>query len=192
MAEGAKWTPGKIFLLVAGILVGLTLLCCGGIYLVAGDAIKGTMALARNSVVCTERLTKEFGDGTTFELVPDGSLFIPAVGVPGELTPERVVQVQDAAWRIIADVHAKDGFVPAFQLAVGKAEVGARGPGRVSGWAANVVSIDDLILRTGVARPPLLQFLPKQLSATGVDARTETRPADEGAAGGEDSGDAEK
>ena len=189
MAEGSKWTPGKIFLLVAGILAGLALLCCGGIYLVAGGAIKGTIALAKNSITCSERLTKEFGEGTTFELVPDGSQFIPAVGVTGELTPERVAEVQDGAWKIIADVFAKDGFVPATQLGVGNAEATGSGTGRVSGWIKNVVPIDELIRRTGVARPPLAEFLPKRMRTAGVDVRVETKPAAKDGAKQEEPGD---
>jgi hypothetical protein len=189
MAEGSKWTPGKIFLLIAGILGGLGLICCGGIYFLAGDKIMGMVSLGTNSVECSKRLTAEFGAGTTFELIPDGREFIPAVGVPGELTPERVTKVQDGAWKIVAEVFAKDGFVPASQFAVGNSgSPGKAGTGRVSNWTKNMVPIDELVARTGVPRPPLANFLPEELSGGKVEVKVTTTPDAEDEGDKEDGG----
>ena len=44
--------------------------------------------------------------------------FILKIGVPGELTAERVVEVQDGAWKALSETFAKDGFFSLKQLAV--------------------------------------------------------------------------
>jgi hypothetical protein len=162
MSEGSKWTPGKIFLLVIGILAGLGILCCGAGYFFLGDKIRSITSIAKDSVAFGENLQKEFGPTAMFQLLPNGKAkFILAIGVEGDLTPERVAQVQNAAWKVFAESYRENGFVPVTQVAVGRPEKGVKaGRGEVSDWAANLISVEELVKRTGVAAPPVSAIIP--------------------------------
>jgi hypothetical protein len=186
MNEGSKWTPGKIFLLVIGILAGLGILCCGAGYLFLGDKIKTIFSMGKDSMVFAERLKKEYGQAAMFQLLPNGKAkFILAVGVDGDLSPERVAQVQNGVWKIFAETYKERGFVPVTQLAIGRPEKGVKaGRGEVSDWAANLVSADELVKRTGIAAPPVSSIVPVDHGVVSVsveddDAKPDAeKPAD--------------
>jgi hypothetical protein len=156
MSEGSKWTPGKIVLLVVGILVGLVLLCAGLVFVFLGDKIKSVVAIGQDTVVFVAKLQKEFGGTAVFQPVPSGkSKFILAIGVDGDLTPERVLDVQDRSWKLFAESYAEHGFAQVTNLAVGRPAKGRSGQGAVEGWQDHMVSVDDLVKRTGVAAPKI-------------------------------------
>jgi hypothetical protein len=164
MTEGSKWTPGKIFLLVIGILAGLGVLCCGIGYLVFGDKIVAIYKITQDSIAFRDRLRKDFGKGAAFGFEKnDHGEMIVTIGAEGELTPERVREVQDGAWKAIGDTYGKDGFLPVKHLAVGK-PVPRSGDDEemasVVDWGKNVVSVDELVKRTGVPAPPVAKFFP--------------------------------
>jgi hypothetical protein len=187
VAEG-KWTPGKIFLLVVGILLGLGILCCGGGYLLFGEKIKSVIEFGTDTAAFVGRLRTEFGDTASFDLVKnDKNDMVLAIGVPGELTPEKVPESQDKAWRAFADSFGKHGFVPVRWVAIGRPIVGSgsgkqRGTGVVD-WSANMVSTDELVRRTGVPAPPLAKFLPEDLDERmhGVKVDVKVEGEDDGA-----------
>ena len=170
MTEGSKWTPGKIFLLVLGILAGLGILCCGAGYLLLGDKIKAGIAFGTDSAAFVQKLQKDYGKTAVFGIEKnDRAEFILTIGAEGELTPERVAEVQDGAWKTFGEIFGKDGFLPIRYLAVGR-PVG--GPGKQRGavidWGKNVVSVEEMVKRTGVAAPPLVKFLPAEMDGNGM------------------------
>jgi hypothetical protein len=190
MTEGSKWTPGKIFLLVVGILAGLGIVCCGGLWLVAGDKIKAGITFGTDSAAFVQKLQKDYGKTAVFGIEKnDHAEFILTIGAEGELTPERVTQIQDGAWKTFGEVFGKDGFLPVKHLAVGKPVGGAgKQRGAVIDWGRNVVSVEDLVKRTGVPAPPLVKFLPANIDANGttieVKATTEEGEKDQEDSGG--------
>lgn len=162
MAEGSKWTPGKIFLLVVGILGGLALICCGIGWLLIGDKIVAGMHFASDTADFAQRLQKDVGANTTFDIVADDPADMAlAIGVTGELTPERITEVQDLAWKALGAAYGDHGFFPVKRLGVGAGKAGKKGKGSVSGWSAHTIAVDDIVKRTGVAAPPLVKFLPE-------------------------------
>lgn len=171
MSEGGKWTPGKIFLLILGILAGLGILCCGGIWLVAGDKIMAGISFGRNAAAYVERLQKDFGETAIFGLEKnDRTEMVLTIGVEGELTPERVALVQDTAWKALGEVFGADGFLPVRQLAVGRPmkQEGGGKSGAVIEWGRNVVDVEELVRRTGVPAPKNTAFLPEEFDGKQV------------------------
>jgi hypothetical protein len=168
-ARGA-WTPGKIILLVVGILAALGLLCCGGLWVVYGDKARAGWALVRDSSTFVERLQKEFGARSAFGVEPDDKdQVILTIGAEGDLTPERIREVQDKAWKIYAEVFAADGGMPVHALAVGH-PTGRKGrktrgfqAGQIVEWTANIVTVEELVKRTGVAAPPVSPLIADEL-----------------------------
>src|SRR5689334_13032564 len=135
MSEGSKWTPGKIFLLVIGVLAGLGILCCGAGYFFFGDAIKGAFSIGKDSIVFVERLQKDYGPNTVFQPIPSGNgKLIVAIGVEGDLTPERVTQIQDGAWKIFAEAYKEHGFAQVTNFGIGRPGKGRSGRGSVEDW----------------------------------------------------------
>jgi hypothetical protein len=168
MAEGSKWTPGKIFLLIVGILGGLALLCCGGLYLLIGEEVIAGIKFGQDSIAFVERLEKDLGAGTTFDIAgEDQSDMAVAIGITGELTPERIAEAQEKGWKALAESYGKNGFFPIKRLGVGTTRGGRKGKGSVSGWTAHVVSVDEIVQRTGVPAPPMVKFLPKDFEKGG-------------------------
>jgi len=164
MSAASKWTPGKIFLLVIGILAGLGILCCGGVYAFWGEEIMSGVSVTINSGKFAQRLQTDYGKTAVFgiETTAEKEMLL-TIGVEGELTPERVREVQDGAWRTYGEVFGKDGFLPIKHLAVGKPLTASTGQaGAVIDWSANVVSVEELVARTGVPAPPMLKILPKE------------------------------
>ncbi len=156
MSEGSKWTPGKIVLLVVGILAGLGVLCCGVGYVFLGDKIKAGFAIGKDTAQFILKLQKEFGPKTVFQPVTSGpAKFILAIGVDEDLTPERVTDIQDHSWRIFAETYAEHGFAQVTNLAVGRPAKGRSGRGAVDGWQDHMVSVEELVKRTGVAAPKI-------------------------------------
>ena len=189
MTEGSKWTPGKIFLLVLGILAGLGILCCGAGYLLLGDKIKAGIAFGTDSAAFVQKLQKDYGKTAVFGIEKnDRAEFILTIGAEGELTPERVTQVQDGAWKTFGEIFGKDGFLPVRHLAVGRPVPGgpSRQRGAVIDWGKNVVSVEELVKRTGVAAPPLVKFLPAEINAEGgnVEVKVTTEEKDQEGDGG--------
>src|SRR5438552_18564814 len=98
--EGSKWTPGKIFLLIVGILVGLGAPCCGGVWFVPGVKIMSGIHFGKNSIAYVERLRKDYGPTALFGIEKDDRQnLVLTIGAGGELTPQRVVEVQGGAWK---------------------------------------------------------------------------------------------
>jgi len=145
-----------------------------------GDKIKAVVNMGKSTHEFEQRLQKQFGDSTAFQLVPNGERnFIVAIGVDGELTPQRVTEVQDGAWKTFADCFAKDGFVPVTRFAIGRPEhVGEGHHGGVSDWAANMVEADALAKRTGIPAPPIVKFLPSNIEVRGEGAQPDAGGAD--------------
>src|SRR5262245_32015118 len=178
MAEGSKWTPGKIFLLIAGILAGLTIICCGAGWLMFGDKIMSGIEFGKGAAAYAMRLQKDFGTGAAFNIEHnDKGEFVLAVAVTDELTPERVTEVKDTAWRGMAECFKDSGFLPVKWVAVGRPSATGkhRSNAPVIGWAANCVSVDEVVKRTGVPAPPLVKFFPEEFGqgGSGVDVKVE-------------------
>jgi hypothetical protein len=184
MAASGSWTPGKIFLVVLLALAGLGLLCCGGVWFVAGDKIMGGIRFGVDSNKFVEALREEFGETASFALVNnDQNQFTLAVGVPGELTPERVTEAQDEAWRIAADVFAENGFFPVSHVAIGEPTTSGDANSPPVNWMQNSVTVEELVRRTGVARPKIVPFLPENLGENAkvvVKSGDETEPEGDG------------
>ncbi len=197
MAEGAKWTPGKIFLLIAGILGGLALICCGGFWLMFGDKVMSGISFGKNTARFQQKLLSDFGADSAFEFKQnDKAEFILAVAVKDELTPERVTKLQDDVWRAVGDCFGQDGFFPIKHVAIGHPGPGSKpGHGVVIDYSANSVSVDELVKRTNVPAPPLVKFLPEGAmngsSGVHVEFKTETKGT-EGEGGGEGDGGGER
>ena len=186
MAEGAKWTPGKIFLLVAGILAGLAVICCGAGWLIMGDKIMGGVAFGQNTAKYAQRLQTDFGSESVFELKQNGNEWVLAIAVKDELTPERVTEVQDGAWRALSECYGTDGFFPLTAVAVGNPGPGSKpGHGVVVNYAENSVPIDELVKRTGVNAPPLVNFLPSEAFAGNSNVKVTVKGEGEEDGGGE-------
>src|SRR5690242_7006047 len=98
MAEGRSWTPGKIFLLILAILAGLGILCCGLGYVFLGDAIKSSFTFGTDMAKYAMRMQKDYGKNVVVKLENQpgsGKVeFILTIGVPGDLTPARVTEIQ--------------------------------------------------------------------------------------------------
>lgn len=192
MSDGGKWTPGKIFLLIVGILAGLAVLCCGGIWLVAGDKIMAGVSFGRNAAAYVQRLQKDYGSTAIFGIEKnDRAQMVLTIGVEGELTPERVAEVQDAAWKALGEIFGKDGFLPVAELGVGhpmKPEGGEAGS--VVEWGKNVVTVEDLVKRTGVPAPKNVGFLPDEVGGRRMkfEVKVGTDRGSEEAPGGESGG----
>lgn len=187
MAEGSKWTPGKIFLLIAGILAGLAVICCGAGWLLFGDKIMSGVAFGQNTAKYAQRLQTDFGADAVFELKQgDKAEWILAVAVKDELTPERVTEVQDGAWRALSECYGQDGFFPITSVAVGRPGPGSKpGHGVVIDYSANSVPVDELVKRTGVAAPPLVSFLPDDAFAGKSNVKVSVKGGGEEDGGGE-------
>jgi hypothetical protein len=176
MAEGSKWTPGKIFLLIAGILAGLTIICCGAGWLMFGDKIMAGIEFGKGAAAYAMRLQKDFGNGAAFNIEHnDQGEMVLAIAVTDELTPERVTEVQDTAWRGMSDCFKESGFLPVRYVAVGHPSATGkhRSNAPVIGWAANCVTVDEIVKRTGVPAPPMVKFLPEEFAEahSGVDVK---------------------
>ena len=192
MAEGSKWTPGKIFLLIAGILAGLTIICCGGVWLMFGDKIMSGIQFGKGAAAYAVRLQKDFGNGASFNIEHnDQGELVLAVAVTDELTPQRVTEVQDGGWRAMTECFKDSGFLPVKYVAVGRPSgVGKhRNNAAVIGWAANCVTVDEVVKRTGVPAPPMVKFLPEEFASgqSGVDVKV-GGGGKEGGGGEEDGG----
>ena len=172
MNEGGKWTPGKIFLLIVGIIAGLGVLCCGVGWLLWGDKITAGIAFGKNAAAYVERLQKDYGTTAIFGIEKnDRAEMVLTIGVEGDLTPERVTEIQDGAWKALGEVFGADGFLPVRQLAVGhpmKQEGGGKA-GAVIEWGKNVVDVEELVKRTGVAAPKNVGFLPEEFDGRGMN-----------------------
>ena len=196
MAEGSKWTPGKIFLLIAGILGGLALICCGGFWLMFGDKVMAGIAFGKNTARFTQKLQSDFGTDSVFEFKQnDKAEWILAIAVKDELTPERVTKLQDSAWRAVGECYGQDGFFPVKHVAIGRPGPGSKpGHGVVVDYSANSVDVDELVKRTNVPAPPLVKFLPEEAFSSGssvhAEYKTETKST-EGEGGGEGDGGGE-
>ena len=180
MSNGGKWTPGKIFLLIVGILAGLGILCCGGIWFVAGDKIMSGIHFGTDSAAFVQRLQKDFGPTAHFSIDKNDKMeLILTIGVEGDLTPERVVEVQDTAWKAVGDTFGQHGFMPVKFLAVGHPVAGGGGQsGGVRDWAGNTVSIEELVARTGVPAPPNVKFLPDDMGNGNVKFKVGSKSAE--------------
>lgn len=173
MAASGSWTPAKIFLVVIVVLAGLGIVCCGVGWLLVGDKVVAGIKFGVDSGEFVQELRKEFGQKAGFGLVGDDhNAFTLTIAVEGELTPEKVVESQDKAWKIVSDVFSENGFFPIAHVAIGE-------PGATPGenpppvnWAQNMVSVQDLVKRTGIARPKNVAFLPDEL---GADVRIEVK-----------------
>jgi hypothetical protein len=190
MAEGSKWTPGKIFLLIVGILGGLALLCCGGMYLLFGDEAIAAWRFGQDSIAFQLRLQQDIGKDTTFDIAAeDPSNIAVAIGITGDLTEERITEAQDKGWKALSESYAKNGFFPVKRLGVGTSQADRKGKGSVSGWTEHVVSVDELIQRTGAPAPPQVKFLPKDFDGggSGVSVKV-TSGSDESEGEGESGG----
>lgn len=174
MSEGSKWTPGKIFLLIVGILFALGIVCCGGGYFLFKDKIRAAIDLGKESGVFVERLQKEVGPGTTFQPLGQGrKSVILLIGVTGDLTPERVTELQDKTWKIFAESYHEHGFVPVKELAIGKVATGKdKTSGDISDWSHNLVTVEELVKRTGVQPPPVSSIVPDGKGSFEVNVTT--------------------
>ena len=177
MAEGSKWTPGKIFLLVLGILAGLCLVCSVAGYLIFGEKAKSIYAFGKNSGEFVQRLQKDYGENAIFGIEKnDRAEMVLTIGVSGDLTPQRVAEVQDGSWKLLGEIFGTDGFLPVRQLAVGhplKEHSGGKA-GAVVDWGKNVVDVEELVKRTGVAAPKNVGFLPEEFDGRRMRIKVES------------------
>jgi len=168
MAEGSKWTPGKVVLLVVGILVALTVLCCGGVFLLWGKPIVGTIRFGLDMKTLVDRLHADFGPSTRFGIKDVDQELVVLIGVDGDLSPARVREVQDKAWKDVSETFQEHGFLPVKRLAVGRAPSGS-GRHQITDWDANAVTVEELVKRTGAAAPKKAEFLPKDMDKSHID-----------------------
>ncbi len=156
MAEG-KWTPGKVILVVFLVLVVLGVLCCGGGYLLVGDKIRAVMHATADFAAFRTDCATALGPGAAVSVGKDDRRRVGLlVGVPGDLTADRVRELQDKTWKVYADAFRQRGSaVPVAFVAVGK-PVAGESPGHedVVEWGKNLIAVEELVQRTGVAAPP--------------------------------------
>lgn len=176
MSNGSGWSPGKIFLVIVCVVLGLGILCCGGVFLMYGDKIKSGFSFATEMGEFSIRLQNELGKGSMVTFQQNDKLeWIMVVGLPGELTEERVREAQDKAWKAASEIFAKDGFLPVKEVAVGTPVKPSPGStGGVSGWAKNSVRIDELVQRTGCPAPPVMKLIPNEVGGARLDIKAES------------------
>jgi len=146
--SGAR--AGKIVLIVVAVLVGLGILCCGGGFLLVGDKVTAMWQFGKASTELATGLQKEFGQGTSMNFIQDEEGMVFVVGIPGGAKPEEVPALQDRAWKVYCEAF-QDGGLPIVGLAVG---TGTKAGGNlVRRWRKNIVSVEEIAARTGVAAP---------------------------------------
>jgi hypothetical protein len=178
MSDGSSpktgWSAGKIILMIAGILIGLVVLCCVAGYFVAGDQIKAGMKFGMDMAAFQKKIETDLGEGAV--AVPQNDMLM--IGLKENPSPERVVEVQDLAWKSFANHFRENGFIPVNTVAVGTV-VKSGGNARVKNWEKNIVTVDELIQRTGVPAPPLVKFLPPEFAEKNVKINVEVNSDDE-------------
>jgi len=154
MSQGGGWGTGKIVLVIVIACALLGALCCGGVWMVAGDKIAAGVQIGTSSAAFQQKFAAATQPDSTIGFqADDQGLFVVLVGVKGEdLTPERIAELQDLGWVAYCDAFEAGGF-PVASLAVGKS-AGAGGT-PVLGWSGNKISVEDLEARTGRSAPPV-------------------------------------
>jgi hypothetical protein len=149
-----------VVLIVVGVLAAA---CCGGLWFIgqkSQQAAKQFEELTASAERLAVRVQTDWGPGATLTVEddpsdPDSALMIVIFGVDEEdLSPERVTELQDRAWKIYCEEFAESGGW-AGKVAVGRTV----GPETVEGWRQNIVTTEELAQRTGIAAPPLIEIL---------------------------------
>ncbi len=185
MAERKGWTPGKIVLVIVAGVVVLGLAFCAVLGIVLRDYIKTAVHSVKGMTQLTATMQKHLGGKIAVTMLPnDRNESVLLLGVEEELTPERVVELQDLYWREYAANFAEGGF------AVKHVAIGRRtAKGLVSDWAKNSIPIEEVAARTGVPVPPvdpnLKVFDQSDSGSPSVEVRfghdeEDDEPADEG------------
>lgn len=154
MSDGEKapgMGAGKIVLIVIAVLVGLGILCCVGGWFMGGNI---AYKLTKPNIVMHQRMTAKYGADATAMALPDqgGKDFVIVATVNLDLTPEKVTEVQDEAWRAYVDAFS-DGGVGVRRIAV------ARSGSATPDWKSNTVDAEEVAARTGRPAPPDAEWL---------------------------------
>jgi hypothetical protein len=186
MSDGEKspgMGAGKIVLIVVLVLFALGALCCAGAWFFGG---RYAWQFGRASVALAQDVQTNCGASATMNFFPDDEgRMVLALGVPGELTPERIREIQDATWKSYAKAFAEGGF-ELHAVAVGTP---GAGKGGVKGWKDNAATVADLVARTGVAAPPKAAWIEKIEAEQKANAeKQEQEDAPSPADGGKDAG----
>ena len=152
--------PRKTALLIVLLSAATIGVCCGGAWLLVPEAAHDMARFGAGFGTFYGAVHEELSTGAHAELVDEDGEWVLRVGVaPGdELTPERVAEVQDLAWRIYVRSWERGG-VPLARIAVGRAESDENITVAIRGWQEHVVEVDEVVRRTGIPRPPTARFL---------------------------------
>jgi len=165
MATEGKGSGAKIALIIAAIVVGLGIACCGGVYYYSRDFIEAGKQMVAGATAMESNFATTVADDCVWELAPQANEMVFVIGmksVPEDA--EEIARLQDAGWKLYAESFA-DGGMPLRGVAVGKAISRAKGgkshQGKVSGWAENIATAETLAGRTGIPPPPVFEAMEK-------------------------------
>lgn len=184
--------PGKVILIVLAILVGLGAVCCGGMWFLGGNK---AWPFVRGQIALQSAAEETLGQGSTIMVMPsDDDDMVLLAGVR-DLDPAQVPEIQDKAWKAYCEAF-RDGGLEVRRIGVGTlggaarkdgegaaAEPATPGKAGISGWKKNVVKVEDVVARTGVAAPPEAEWLRElKLAAKkgGEDGTVEITIGDDG------------
>jgi hypothetical protein len=180
----------KTILITLAAIATIGLLCCGGAWVLwIGPAyqryVEPAMELGKSMAAMAQALPTEMGAPTQFQPFQRSNQDIVLLfGVPAdvELTPAKVTELQDAAWKAYAESFATSGGIPfVSSLAVGHSKGTAQNP-IVGDWDDYEISLEEVSQRTGIAVPPpseFTQFIESLEQAPGVKITIDNEPDDQ-------------
>ena len=171
MANGEGSNTTKIVVGIIGGVLVLGLLCCvGGWFLIPkekrnllGEGVLMAQQMTTGIMAYDKGFADDFGDDGRWQLGGGGSdgLLLVGVGADVELGASTVADLQDRAWQRYANAFASGGM-PRTGIAIGRGGARTGGAdshqGKVSDWTKNVVDVETLVARTGVAAPKASEF----------------------------------
>lgn len=163
-------SPWKIVLFVALGLVGLCLVGCIACWVGAGQ---GMMEFGTGIAGVETDVRAKYGNDARIEYDTPNNVWTLAVGISGERTPEETREAQDWLWRSYATRTAKAGF-PVTRIVIGR----PRGQG-VDWDEKDVVTVEELVKRTGVAPPVRPWWLPQNPDGGNVRIKVNKTPKDD-------------
>lgn len=197
MAEGDGSKTTKIVLAVIGGVLLLSVICCVGGWLLVpeeakkmfGQGVEMAQQMAKGVQAFDQGFADDFGEDGRWEFGGAGqeALLLVGVGPDVELDEATVTDLQDKAWTRYASAFAGGG-IPVTGVAIGRGGERTGGSssyqGHVGDWMKNVVDIEELEARTGVAPPPASEFFESvealERRSGGVQVKVEVEPDEEG------------
>ncbi len=152
MAREGFWTPGKIILTTAVVILGIGSLICVGFGIFVKDRMGQIFGFMQASPELATTLSNDFPSGgrVIFKRMQDGT-FTLVVGIRDGGPEEPLDARLDKIWRAYTSAYAEGGL-PVDHVAVGHDSGSGLNSG-VSGWEDHQVHVDELVARTGLPAP---------------------------------------